>query len=101
VEGSTVSIYWSVGGQTDPARVDGRIEMPPLARPIAPVSVIIGGKPAEVRYAGAVPYGWSGLLTAEVVVPAGVASDDPVTVIVMAGAASSPDGAVTMYVHRP
>ncbi len=54
----------------------------PLPRVIAPVSVTIGGQPAEVRYAGAVPYGWVGLLMAEVVVPGGSASGDPVPVVI-------------------
>ncbi|PWU01998.1 MAG: hypothetical protein C5B51_21700, partial [Terriglobia bacterium] len=101
VEGSAVSLYWTGGGQTDPPGVDGRIAMPPLARPIASVSATIGGKPAEVRFSGAVPYGWTGLLMAEVVVPAGIASDDPVPVVITAGAASSPESAVTMYVKQP
>jgi uncharacterized protein (TIGR03437 family) len=100
-EGSTVTIYWTGGGQTDPPGVDGRIERFPLPRAIAPVSVTIGGKPAELRYAGAVPYGWAGLLMAEVVVPAGSASGDPVPVVITAGGASSPDNKVTMYVKQP
>lgn len=100
-EGSTVTIYWTGGGQTDPAGVDGRIERFPLPRVAAPVTVTIAGKPAEVRYAGAVPYGWAGLLMAEVVVPAGAGSADPVPVVLTAGAASSPDKPVTMYVKQP
>jgi uncharacterized protein (TIGR03437 family) len=100
-EGSTVTIYWTGGGLTDPAGVDGRIERFPLPRIVAPVSVTIGGKPAELRYAGAVPYGWAGLLMAEVVVPGGSASGDPVPVVITAGGASSPDKSVTMYVKQP
>lgn len=100
-EGSTVTIYWTGGGQTDPAGVDGRIETFPLPRVIAPVSVTIGGKPAELRYAGAVPYGWAGLLMAEVVVPSGSASGDPIPVVMTAGGSSSPDSTVTMYVRQP
>ena len=100
-EGSTVTIYWTGGGQTDPPGVDGRMERFPLPKVIAPVSVTIGGTPAEVRYAGAVPYGWAGLLMAEVVVPGGSASGDPVPVVITAGGASSPDNTVTMYVKQP
>jgi uncharacterized protein (TIGR03437 family) len=100
-EGSTVTIYWTGGGQTDPPGVDGRIERFPLPRVSAPVSVTIGGKSAELRYAGAVPYGWAGLLMAEVVVPSGIGSVDPVPVVITAGGASSPDKTVTMYVYQP
>ncbi|HZT28637.1 MAG TPA: hypothetical protein VFA33_02050 [Bryobacteraceae bacterium] len=100
-ENSTVTIYWTGGGQTDPPGVDGQIERFPLPRVIAPVSVTIGGKLADLRYAGAVPYGWAGLLIAEVVVPAGSASGDPVPVVITAGGASSPDNTVTMYVKQP
>jgi uncharacterized protein (TIGR03437 family) len=100
-EGSTVTIYWTGGGQTDPPGVDGRVERFPLPRVIAPVSVTIAGKSAELRYAGAVPYGWAGLLMAEVVVPSGSGSVDPVPVVITAAGASSPDKAVTMYVKQP
>src|SRR5207237_2475527 len=75
-EGSTVTIYWTGGGQTDPAGLDGQMERFPLPRVVAPVSVTVGGKAAELRYAGAVPYGWAGLLMADVVVPAGSGSAD-------------------------
>jgi uncharacterized protein (TIGR03437 family) len=100
-EGSAVTIYWTGGGQTDPPGIDGQIEKFPLPRVIAPLSITIGGKLADLRYAGAVPYGWAGLLIAEVVVPAGSASTDPIPVVVTAGGVSSPDNTVTMYVRQP
>src|SRR5581483_5682340 len=90
-EGSMVTIYWTGGGQTDPAGVDGRIELFPLSRPKAAVTATIGGKPAEVMFAGGSPYGWSGLLMALVRTPSGVTTDGPLAapVVITVGAASS------------
>jgi uncharacterized protein (TIGR03437 family) len=102
-EGSAVTLYWSGGGQTDPPGVDGRIEVMPLSRPRAPVSIAIGGKLAPLLYAGAVPFGWAGLLFAEITVPAELSSGDPVSVpvVVTAGSASSPDTPVLIWVRKP
>ena len=75
-KGSLVTIIWTGGGQTNPDGVDGRIENQTLPRPVAPVTVSIGGQKAELVYAGAVPFGWAGLLMVQAKVPAGVASGD-------------------------
>ncbi len=98
--GTLITLYWTGGGPLDPAGRDGRIEMTPLSRPISPVSVTIGGQPAELIYAGGVPYAWSGLLTAVARVPAGLATEEPVQapVVITAGDASSPDNTVTVWV---
>jgi len=42
-------------GQTDPPGVDGRALADILPKPLAAVSVNIGGHPATVEYAGAAP----------------------------------------------
>jgi uncharacterized protein (TIGR03437 family) len=101
-EGSEVTIYWTGGGQTDPGGVDGRVELMPLSRPKASVNVAIGGKAADLSFAGGTPYGWAGLLMANAKVPAGIAGDDPVSapVVITAGSASSPDGKVVMWVKK-
>jgi uncharacterized protein (TIGR03437 family) len=74
----------------------------PLCRPKAPVSVSIGGQPADVVFARAVPYGWSGLLMAVVKVPAAAAGEEPAAVpaVLTAGDASSPNDTVTVWVKR-
>jgi uncharacterized protein (TIGR03437 family) len=101
-EGSPVTIFWTGGGQTDPGGVDGRIELMPLSRPRAAVSVTIGGQAADLIYAGGAPYAWSGLLMAEVKTPAGVAGEEAVAapVVITAGSASSPDKRVVMWVKK-
>jgi uncharacterized protein (TIGR03437 family) len=45
-----------------------------LPSPVLPVSVKIGGKPAQVTYAGAAPQGVAGFLQVNVVIPSGVSS---------------------------
>jgi uncharacterized protein (TIGR03437 family) len=101
-EGAPVTIYWTGGGQTDPGGLDGRIELMPLCRPKADVRVTIGGQGADLVFAGGTPYGWAGLLRAEVKVPAGIAGDNPVSapVVITAGGASSPDNKVVMWVRK-
>jgi uncharacterized protein (TIGR03437 family) len=101
-EGSLVTVFWTGGGQTDPAGVDGRIELMPLSRPKAPIGVTIGGQAADLLFAGGTPYGWAGLLMAQVEVPAGLAGDNPVSspVVINAGGASSPDQKVLVWVKK-
>ena len=102
-EGSPVAIYWTGAGQSDPGGTDGRIETMVLSRPRAAIGVSIGSQAAELIYAGAVPYAWSGLLMAEVRVPSGLSSGDPVSVpvVITAGTASSPDDRVMVWVKKP
>jgi uncharacterized protein (TIGR03437 family) len=51
-----VVVLWGTGeGITDPPGVDGRPAVDVLPKPVAPVSVTIGGLPATVEYVGAAP----------------------------------------------
>src|SRR5262249_16769349 len=55
-KGSVISIFATGEGQTDPAGVDGELARgSTLPKPKGRVEVSIGGKPAEVLYAGAAP----------------------------------------------
>ncbi len=101
-EGSWVTIFWTGGGQTNPGGVDGRIELMPLSRPLADVRVTIGEQAADLWFAGGTPYGWSGLLMAQAMVPTGLAGDQPVSVpvVIAADGASSPDKKVVMWVSK-
>jgi uncharacterized protein (TIGR03437 family) len=66
----SVVIFWATGeGLTTPAGVDGRVAVPPLAKPQLPVSVRIGGKVAEVQYAGNAPGFVAGAMQVNVRVP--------------------------------
>jgi uncharacterized protein (TIGR03437 family) len=46
---------WYLAAQTSPSGVDGKPAAPPLPRPILAVGVTIGGRTAEVTYAGGTP----------------------------------------------
>jgi uncharacterized protein (TIGR03437 family) len=98
--GSTVSIYATGAGQTNPAGVDGAISADklPLPEPVENVSVQIGGLPATVAYAGAAPGEVSGLLQVNATIPAGVQTGASVPVVITVGTASSQAG-VTVFIH--
>lgn len=52
----SIVVLWGTGeGLTDPPGVDGRLAIDVLPKPLAPVSVDIGGFPAVIEYAGAAP----------------------------------------------
>jgi uncharacterized protein (TIGR03437 family) len=53
--GSVVILFGTGEGQTDPGGVDGLLALKALPKPMRPVRVTIGGKQAEVLYAGAAP----------------------------------------------
>lgn len=95
----SVVILWGTGeGVTDPPGVDGRPAVDVLPKPVASVTVQIGGLPATVQYAGAAPYNMPGLFQINVVVPASVQTGDSVPVKVTIGGAPSRDG-VTLAVR--
>jgi uncharacterized protein (TIGR03437 family) len=97
-KGSIVVLWGEGSGQSDPAGVDGFITLPSLLpKPLLPVSVLIGGQPAEILYQGAAPDLVSGVMQINVRVPAGVASGD-VPVVVNVGPFSSQPG-VTVAVR--
>jgi uncharacterized protein (TIGR03437 family) len=83
-QGSVV-VFFAVGaGQTNPAGKDGRIvndATPPA--PKLPVSMTIGGKPAQLVYAGDAPFLVEGVLQINAVLPAGLpAGPNPVVLTV-------------------
>jgi uncharacterized protein (TIGR03437 family) len=87
--GSIVSIYATGEGQTTPAGVDGKIvDGSSLRRPLVPVTVSIGGQPAEVIYAGSAGGQVSGLLQVNARVPAVAAGAAPLLVTIGAGSQS-------------
>ena len=67
--GSVITIYGTGEGQTDPAGQDGRVIATDLRRPLLPVTATIGGRPAEVLYAGSAPTQVSGMFQINVRVP--------------------------------
>ncbi len=96
--GSIVAIYATGEGQTKPPGTDGTLATSVFPMPLLPVSVRIGGLPAEVQYAGAAPTLVAGLLQVNAKVPAGVAPGSAAPVTITVGTATSPVG-VTMAIR--
>jgi uncharacterized protein (TIGR03437 family) len=91
--GDIIAIFGTGEGQTTPPGQDGRIVTTDLRTPIAPVSVKIGGVPAEVRYVGSAPGEVLGLFQLNVVVPAGLVSGPQLPVDILMGGVASQFGA--------
>ncbi len=94
--GSVVSLYATGEGQTLPAGVDGKAAASPLPQPVGPVTVTIGGLPADVRYAGGAPGQIAGVMQVNVAVPDGLAG--AVSVVLSVGGVASQPG-VTLAVR--
>ena len=88
--GSIIVIYATGAGQTNPPGTDGLIPTAVLPKPLLPVSVQIGGAPAEILYAGAAPGMISGTLQVDCQVPPQIAAGKSVTVLLSIGEATSP-----------
>jgi uncharacterized protein (TIGR03437 family) len=97
--GSVVAIYLTGGGATDPVSVDAAITPAVLPLPLLtqPVSVLMGGSVAEVKYSGAAPGGIAGFTQINVVVPNGAIPGATVSVVIGIGAWVSQPG-VTLAV---
>jgi len=99
--GSTVMIFCSGAGATDPAISDAAIT--PVSPPFPalvnqPVTVTIGGIAAQVKYAGGAPGAVAGLTQINAVVPSNVATGSSVPVVIQIGTWQSQAG-VTMVVR--
>jgi uncharacterized protein (TIGR03437 family) len=95
----SVVVLWATGeGLTDPPGVDGRPAVGVYPKPLAAVSVDIGGLPATVQYAGAAPGYVSGVLQINAQMSANVQAGSAVPVHVTIGGVTSQDG-VTLAVH--
>jgi uncharacterized protein (TIGR03437 family) len=95
---SVVSIWATGEGLTDPPGVDGRLAVEVLPKPMAEVSVDIGGLPATVQYAGAAPGFMPGVLQINAQIPANVQAGSGVPVHITIGGVPSQDG-VTLEVR--
>ena len=96
--GSIVVLYATGEGLTDPPGVDGRPAVGVYPKPLAAVSVDIGGLPATVQYAGAAPGYVSGVLQINAQMAPNVQAGNSVPVHVTIGGTTSQDG-VTLAVH--
>ena len=89
-QGSIVVLYATGAGQTNPQGVDGLLATDVLPAPMLPVTVTIGGQPAEVLYAGAAPGLVAGVLQVNVRLPQGIGSGAVAVSLEVGGAASQP-----------
>jgi trimeric autotransporter adhesin len=87
--GSVVVIFATGEGVTNPAVPSGTVIGATLPKPVAPVTVTIGGLPATIQYAGSAPGEVAGVLQLNVVVPAGIAPNAAVPVTVRVGTVTS------------
>jgi trimeric autotransporter adhesin len=97
--GSIISIYATGEGQLNPPGVTGSVtpNVPPFPKPVAPVSVTIGGQPAQIDYAGEAPGLVSGVLQVNAAVPHSLPAGRA-TLVITFGANSS-QGLVTVQVE--
>jgi len=82
-KGSSVSIYATGEGQLVPGVATGSITpgVLPLPKPIANVSVTIGGQTAEISYAGEAPTLVSGVIQINAKIPSNIASGNQPVVL--------------------
>jgi len=77
-------------GQTEPGGTTGAITKDALSKPRSSVAVQIGGRSAEVLYAGSAPDLPAGVIQVNARIPDGVRRGADVPVVLMVGEASSP-----------
>jgi uncharacterized protein (TIGR03437 family) len=100
-KGSVIQIFGTGEGQLVPGVPTGSVTpgVPPFPKPVAtPVTVTIGGLPADVQYAGEAPTLVSGVIQVNAVVPPGVASGNQ-TVVLTVGANKNDSQAITVAVQ--
>jgi uncharacterized protein (TIGR03437 family) len=91
-KGSIIVFYATGEGQTSPAGVTGRVtpaDGSSLSRPVLNTTVVIGGRPAEVLYAGSAPGFVAGDLQVNVRIPADAPSGSAVPIVLRVGSTNS------------
>jgi uncharacterized protein (TIGR03437 family) len=84
--GRSLVIYATGAGQTTPPGVDGQIGgTTKLPRPVLPVSVTVGGKPAALVYVGGVPKMIAGMLEVKLQLPAGIKTGAAIPLVLNIG----------------
>jgi uncharacterized protein (TIGR03437 family) len=89
-QGSTIVLYATGEGLTNPAGVDGKPAEDPLPRPALPVSIQISGTPAELLYSGGAAGQVAGLMQLKVRIPPNLAPGNATVEITVGGFASQP-----------
>jgi uncharacterized protein (TIGR03437 family) len=95
--GSTVSIFATGEGQTNPPGVDGKLADSALPVPKLPVQLLIGGYEAEIQYAGGAQ-GWiDGLLQITARIPPSIQNGRHAVVLRIGAASSQPGVMITVW----
>ena len=91
-KGSTIVLFITGAGQTNPPGDDGKVTTAdgPLPAPILPVYVIIDNQFAQVVFAGAAPSMVQGVTQINAVVPDNVSSGQYIQITVYVGDYSTP-----------
>ena len=89
--GDALTIYCAGLGAVNPPVADGSAAplTPPFAQTVDPVTVTVGGIPAQVLFSGLAP-GYAGVYQVNVLIPSGVAPGASVPVAITAGGFPSP-----------
>lgn len=96
--GSMLVLYATGAGQLNPPGQDGTVVTAAnLPQPVLPVSVLVGGQPATVLYAGGAPQLVEGVIQINIQLPAGVTGSQVPVVFAMGSAASR--SAVTVAIQ--
>jgi uncharacterized protein (TIGR03437 family) len=85
---TSIVLFGTGEGPTTPAGVTGLVipaDPTQLKHPIAPVTVTIGGRPAEVQYVGSAPGFVSGALQVNVLIPEDAPSGGAVPIVIRVG----------------
>ena len=102
--GDYIELYATGEGPTSPTGVDGKLAPltpgQPIPAPLAKVTATVGGKDANVSYAGGVPGTVAGLMQVNVQIPTGVTPGGYVPVVLKVGDTSTVDGAVWIAVSQ-
>jgi uncharacterized protein (TIGR03437 family) len=83
--GETISLFATGVGQTSPTGIDGKLGGNTPPQPLSLVTVTVGGMPAQVRYAGGVPWVVAGMTRIDALIQSGVQPGATVPVAVQVG----------------
>jgi len=91
LRGSIVALFGTGQGATDPEWPEDELASPPYPKITSPVTVTIGGQPAEILYAGAAP-DLAAVFQINARVPTGIQTGSKVAVLVTIGGVKTQAG---------
>jgi uncharacterized protein (TIGR03437 family) len=87
--GSVITFYLKGEGATNPAGIDGKLAGAPSTVSAQPVTVSIGGQPAQVQYAGGAPGEVAGMMEVNPAMPSGLPAGTTALVVSVGGTLSA------------